>query len=502
MKVGISTAGIHFQARSKSTKHGSISKWLLMGSDALMLVAGFIFASSIRFLWNDSLDFVSVSIWANDSDQHIGIFGLLCSAIIGWFWLFRGHYTQRKPFWDELRDIINVLLLAALFDASFMYFEKWHFSRFSLGMTWLSAIFLLPSGRIVTKLLMMKWGIWQKPSLLLGIGDNALNAYRAMKSEPLLGYHFVAGIVLKDEDIPLSGYLSLPNKNLPVYSCANSEPRDFLNRFGASHVVLALDGEQLSSQQDLLHQLINHHCEVSLIPPLRGLPLYGIEAEHFFSHEVLLLRVRNNLDRRASRALKRLFDIVATSLGLLILFPFLIGVASIICLEDGFPVIFRQPRIGRHGHEFTCLKFRSMKKNAEQVLEDWKKTNPALRDSYEKNNFKLKNDPRLLTTGSWLRKLSIDELPQIWNVLMGEMSLVGPRPLLEREVSAYGESIGLYFATRPGITGLWQISGRSRTEFSDRARLDAWYVRNWSLWYDIVILMKTFSVVLKRDGAY
>jgi undecaprenyl-phosphate galactose phosphotransferase len=171
-------------------------------------------------------------------------------------------------------------------------------------------------------------------------------------------------------------------------------------------------------------------------------------------------------------------------------------------MESGVPIIFVQRRVGLNGKTFDLFKFRSMVNDADRILSEWRVENQNLWDEYQNHNFKLHNDPRLTKVGKWLRQTSIDELPQLWNVLKGDMSLVGPRPLLERELPCYGDSIRLYRAIRPGVTGLWQISGRSETTFSDRVALDAWYVRNWSLWHDIIILLKTIKVVLKHEGAY
>jgi undecaprenyl-phosphate galactose phosphotransferase len=150
---------------------------------------------------------------------------------------------------------------------------------------------------------------------------------------------------------------------------------------------------------------------------------------------------------------------------------------------------------------FDCLKFRTMVPDAAGVLKQLLDTNPGARAEWGRD-FKLKDDPRITSIGAFLRRTSLDELPQLWNVLKGEMSLVGPRPIIEVELERYGEEVGYYLETRPGITGLWQISGRNNTSYDDRVALDCWYVRNWSLWYDLVILVKTVRVVLWREGAY
>jgi undecaprenyl-phosphate galactose phosphotransferase len=226
-----------------------------------------------------------------------------------------------------------------------------------------------------------------------------------------------------------------------------------------------------------------------------------MEVSHFFSHEVLLLRARNNLARRGPQLVKRVLDLIGASLLLLVLTPLFAWVAWRIKREGGGPVFFTQKRVGKNGELFDFIKFRSMVLDADGVLERWKTENETLYVQYLASNFKLASDPRVTKIGAFIRQTSIDELPQLVNVLRGEMSLVGPRPLLPRELGRYGPSIVNYGKARPGITGLWQINGRSASTFQHRIAMDLWYVRNWSVWYDFVILLRTIRVVFKQEGA-
>jgi undecaprenyl-phosphate galactose phosphotransferase len=180
----------------------------------------------------------------------------------------------------------------------------------------------------------------------------------------------------------------------------------------------------------------------------------------------------------------------------------LIGLISLaIKFTCGGDIFFVQERMGRNGSKFKCRKFRTMHPNGPALLEAHLEKYPEARKEWERN-FKLKNDPRVTWIGKFLRKTSLDELPQLFNVLLGEMSFVGPRPLLESELERYGSAIACYKQMVPGITGLWQISGRSNTTFAERAWLDEYYVRNWSPWLDIYILGCTIKVVARCEGAY
>jgi undecaprenyl-phosphate galactose phosphotransferase len=221
---------------------------------------------------------------------------------------------------------------------------------------------------------------------------------------------------------------------------------------------------------------------------------------HFFSHEVALLRMRNNLRRWPARLTKRLFDTLAALMLLVLLSPGFLLVALAIRL-DGGPALFAHPRIGKKGQVFNCYKFRTMVVDAEKQLEQLLQRQPELRKQWQAEH-KLRLDPRVSPLGRFLRRTSLDELPQLINVIRGEMSLVGPRPVVRSELPRYGDQVGYYLMVRPGMTGLWQVSGRNDVDYDTRVYLDSWYVKNWSLWHDLVILFKTVSVVLTRQGAY
>lgn len=198
---------------------------------------------------------------------------------------------------------------------------------------------------------------------------------------------------------------------------------------------------------------------------------------------------------------KRGFDIVVATSALLILLP-LFGVLSlIIVLTDGAPIFYGQKRRGYGGAHFTCWKFRTMVRDADMALDTYLASDREAAVEWSQSR-KLKSDPRVTAIGSFLRKTSLDELPQLWNVLVGEMSVVGPRPVVDGEIGYYGGAFKHYAAARPGITGAWQVSGRSDTSYPSRVRLDSEYVTQWSLGRDIVILSRTIPAVLSQRGSY
>lgn len=201
-------------------------------------------------------------------------------------------------------------------------------------------------------------------------------------------------------------------------------------------------------------------------------------------------------DDRSYRFLKRIVDIVVAGVALLLLLPIFLVVAIIIVADDGFPFVFRQQRVGLGGELFWIYKFRSMRKDAEEIL----KSNPALMEEY-KRNFKLENDPRLLRCGKFLRSSTLDELPQLVNVLMGTMSLVGPRPIVLKELEKYSEAAELYTSMKPGCAGLWQSQGRSDLSYDERVMLDVRYYTNASIRFDFMIMFDTFASIIRRKGA-
>jgi exopolysaccharide production protein ExoY len=215
------------------------------------------------------------------------------------------------------------------------------------------------------------------------------------------------------------------------------------------------------------------------------------------SSEVTQVRVKTSrYHRRSYQTGKRAMDIVFTSIVLLFIFPIFFIIAAVLAIIDGTPVVFKQKRVGRDGELFEIHKFRTMVKNAEEVL----RSRPDLWEEY-RTTYKIKNDPRISKFGHFLRKSSLDELPQLFNVLMGNMSLVGPRPIVEPEMSMYADQASVYKAMKPGCAGLWQCMGRSSTTYEERVELDREYYENASLWVDFVILGRTSMAVVVGKGA-
>jgi Undecaprenyl-phosphate galactose phosphotransferase WbaP len=206
-------------------------------------------------------------------------------------------------------------------------------------------------------------------------------------------------------------------------------------------------------------------------------------------------------DLSGENVLRRILDVSVAVAGLIFLMPLLIVVAILVKLQDGGPIFFAQPRLGRAGKVFQCWKFRTMVVDAQARLDELLAHNPAARREWQRDH-KLKADPRITALGAFLRKSSIDEIPQLWNVIMGEMSIVGPRPIVRAEIPRYASRFEHYCRVKPGLTGLWQISGRNDTTYRRRVAMDSLYVRRRTILMDLQIIVATVPAVLRSRGSY
>lgn len=464
-------------------------KVFLALSDFLFFNLSLLFTLYVIYLFDyDIYSFIPASELPARFLSHITL-SFLC---ISWFWIRLRHYTYRKPFWFELKEIIRTLIIFAIFDLALVAFSKWQFSRYVWCITWILAIILVPIGRVVAKRILDKLSLWKKHTIIIGAGKNARDAHAALQSEEVLGFSIGA---FYSADVDGVGYISgIPVINNEEELWLQSCPND-------TQFIVALEFEEHALRDYWLKNLAKHNCRsISVIPTLRGVPLYGTDMSFIFSHEVMILRVSNNLAKRTSRFIKRTFDIFGALAIITILSPVLLSLFYLVS-KDGGNSIYGHERVGRNGKKFKCLKFRSMVINSQEVLHELLKNSPEAKAEWEKD-FKLKDDPRITKVGQFIRKTSLDELPQLFNVLKGEMSLVGPRPIIEDELDKYAGDVDYYLMAKPGMTGLWQVSGRNDVDYDTRVYFDSWYVKNWSLWNDVAILFKTISVVLKRDGAY
>lgn len=476
-----------------------LQKLLILTADFAALLVSFLLGVVVLCVYGGYPDLHVLQVWWQSTGQiHTLGQAFFVGLVLVRFYV-KGLYSKRLPFWDELRLILMTLSYLAVLNGIFVLIARWPFSKSLWLSSWLFSLVLVPVARGLIRRALSARGHWKRQTIIIGTGDTAWSTYLALQSEPMIGFELKNFLAL-NSDVDNR----IQKANLNVQTADQSE---FISEIAKAYekeknlqVIIALEQTESNLASGLLERLSLFLDDVYLVPALGGLPLFGLEAQHFFSHEVLLLKSKNNLKFRPQVMLKRLFDLASAGLGLILISPLLLWIAFKI-RKSGPGVLFTQPRIGYHGQIFYCYKFRTMIPNAEQVLVDLINRDPIAKKEWEEKT-KISNDPRVTPIGNFLRKTSLDELPQLINVIRGEMSLVGPRPILIHEVEKYGPRLAFYKTAKPGLTGLWQVSGRSDTEYSNRVHLDTWYVKNWSLWTDIAILFKTVRVVFKREGAY
>lgn len=404
-------------------------------------------------------------------------FGALLCATVGWFFL-SGQYHHRSPFWDEARKVFETCAFALMAEGFLLFSSKADGSRLATFLTWILAPFLVMAGRSVLRRLSKRLGYGEARAVVVGRPGEAAAAARALSADAHLGYVVGATLHTVDVDAVL----------------------EEAERAGADTAVVALSGDD-GAENRLAEKLREAGLRVILVPPVLGYAASGLRMQYVIGEDCILLVDKVDVVPRLSRFSKRFFDVAVASAALAAAAVPMLVVALIVRM-DGGPAIFGHERVGTNGRKFRCLKFRSMAVDSAARLEEYLRNDPEARREWEETR-KLKNDPRVTRFGKFIRKTALDELPQLINVLRGDMSLVGPRPVTEPELGEfYGPATPLYLSVRPGVTGLWQVSGRNDLSYEQRVSLDAWYVRNWSPWHDTAIILKTIPALLLRRGAY
>src|SRR4030043_706519 len=411
------------------------------------------------------------------------------------FFAYEGLLSRRLSFWDEIKHLWRAIFFSTIAIFSILFLGKMgeRFSRTVVVLMGVVALFIIPVIRINAKRLLMAIGLLRSKVLILGAGKTGQLVAKALREEQNLGYK-VAGFL--DDDPEKAGTLI---EGIKVHKGIEKAER-YIGRSAINAVVIAMPGAGKERLNELINRLQHKAENILFVPDILGIAVLGTKLQHFFREQAFALEIQNNLAKPLNVLIKRCFDFIVGSLFLLLFFFPILIISLLIRFNSPGAPIFSQYRIGRKGRLFRCYKFRTMFKDAEEKLQDLLGNNENMRKEWEQS-WKIKDDPRITKVGKFLRKTSLDELPQLINVLRGEMSIVGPRPVIQEEIDKYyRDSAELCFSVPPGITGLWQVSGRSNKNYDYRIALAPWDVRNWNLWLDFVILFKTVKVVLKREG--
>ncbi|RLV48356.1 sugar transferase [Nocardioides mangrovicus] len=461
---------------------------ICLGLDLGLVLVAILAATGLR----QSLPFL-------DGAQDVGVLvdSITGPIVVGWlamlglFGTYRSHALAAGT--EAYRGVVNASIVFAGFVGIACYLFKVELSRGFFVMAFVIGIPLLVAGRLALRRgvhAARRRGLLRHRVLVAGDSAHIDEIATIMARESWLGYGVVGALRAHGQSD-----LEATATGVPYVGDA-AEAADTALRVRADAIIVA--GGAFRSSVELRRAqwaLEDQHVAIIVAPsvtdvarervairPVAGLPLVHVERPQ---------------GQAASRWAKRVFDLLGAGLLVLLLSPLLVFAAIVVKRHDGGPVLFRQVRVGRDGQRFAMLKFRSMVVDAEARLAELSAANQS-----DGLLFKVADDPRITAPGRWLRRYSVDELPQLFNVLRGDMSLVGPRPALPDEVSRYDTDVSRRLRVRPGITGLWQVSGRSDLSWEDTVRLDLYYVDNWSMLQDLLILARTVKAVVGSDGAY
>ncbi len=469
---------------------------ILVAADMLSLILAMLCAYGLRLLLNP------LAFTPRFSQPMANYLTLFWVPVVGLFFLaVERMYDRRLLFWEEVARLVKGCLMGGAVILAFLTLTKRgiDYSRLLFLFYVCLTVVFLPIGRLFAKKLLYHVGIWKQYALVLGSGRHATTVARVLNREKYLGYCVVGFIQESDKPVQAESE-TIDGRQFPVHVSMEEALKANAERT-VPLLVIAPD-----PPFENLKEMVTHaqalFASIMVAPDVVGLPLLNTEPLRLFEEQRLLLNIRNNLANPLNRFIKRSLDILMVLLLLPLWLPVMLILGILVKVSSKGTILYVQPRLGRNGRLFHMLKFRTMYRNADELLDVHLAENPQEREDWQTYRKLRKRDPRVTGVGRWIRRASLDELPQLLNVLLGHMSLTGPRPYMVDEKGTMGETASTILMARPGLTGLWQISGRNRLTFQDRIALDQWYVMNWTLWLDVEILVKTVRTVFRREGAY
>jgi len=458
-----------------------ISILTLAAADIVSLVLAFHLAYIIRVRIIQELFNVS-NPWFFPIEHFYRMYYLLLVFILIFSYEKLYSYHRRYDFSEEFVFIARGLLMSVVLIALLVYLSRTFeiFTRTIPILMMFIAMIIVPLLRFIVKKLLMTLGCYTKHATVIGKPGETAQVIPTLEKLEAIGYKITNVIELDTDPNPET----ITNQQLKKVDT----------------VIIVSKGIEKEQLNRLINRWENHVKEIKIVSDSSYLKTIGVETEYV--EELLVMRMANNLLSPFNRFLKRLFDLVVSIAATILALPLFLVIAVIIKIDSRGPVLFVQERFKKEGKKFKLLKFRTMYMDADSRLKEYLHQHPELQEEWDQYK-KLKSlDPRVTRIGKFLRRFSLDEAPQILNVLKGHMSIVGPRPYLPREKQEIQQSAAIIFRVKSGLTGLWQIKGRNELNFETRLKLDEFYVRNWSFLLDITIILKSFGAVLKGKGAY
>jgi Undecaprenyl-phosphate galactose phosphotransferase WbaP len=394
---------------------------------------------------------------------------------------------------EEMRRfcIGSVLSYGGIIMSRIIENEVWDSINTAFIISCVFSTIILLTARSVTHWFLQKTRLGGIPTVIYGTGSTGKLVAECLLGSIRNGY--VPVLFLDDNNAGDDEYL-----NIPVIHDTSIGP-EIVKRYNIKMAIVAMPELDPQKLKLLINSSVSAFRYNVLIPNFFNISNIWMSVRDF--NGVLGIETSVKLKMFWNLGIKRFMDIAIVIIGGILILPFLLLIALLIKINSPGPVLYKHKRLGKDGKYFYAYKFRSMVVDAQERLKKMLESDPAIKMEWEKNQ-KLQNDPRITSLGKLLRRTSFDEFPQLINILKGEMSLVGPRPIVDNEVEKYGEDYDRIFSIKPGLTGLWQVSGRSNTNYRDRVAYDSYYLQSWSVWLDLWIIFKTFGVVLIGKGAY
>jgi undecaprenyl-phosphate galactose phosphotransferase len=438
--------------------------------------------------------YISSFSWEHLSIVWIPITYLLVIA-------YEAPYLKRLPIWQETRHVFKAVTIACIIVFAFASLGKlsYQFSRILLICSWVMSLIIFPVFRMAGKKILFLLKIGYENVLILGAGDAGITVLKGLEREKNLGYRVIG--FLDDDPEKIGSTIKTPSREYRVFGFIRHFKK-FVNMMKISTLIVAIPSFESSRRTAIINEVQRYVPRVLIVPEIKGVALMNTELRVLFMEQLFLLKIRNNLKSFHSRLIKRLFDFIVSTLVIIAISPLLLGIFLLVRLTSPGGAFFSQLRPGKDGKIIKIYKFRTMYIDGDERLQKAIETDPKLAEEWRIFR-KLKTyDPRVTSIGKLMRKFSLDELPQLFNVWKGQMSIVGPRPYMISEIDSLKDSADIILMARPGLCGLWQASGRNNLSFEERVKLESWYVLNWSIWLDIILMFKTAKVVLTAEGAY
>lgn len=431
--------------------------------------------------------------------NHLGIWWIPTILILTL--AYEGTYLKRSPFWQEMWQLLRagsmaMLIVLAVISLGHLSTQV---SRVLIVALWVFLLILMPLCRFIGKRILATLNLWQQNVLILGAGDAGIATLKGLERERTMGYQVIG--FLDDDPEKIGTSICTPGGEYRVFG-STRHFKKFVSMMKISIIIVALPTLGARELTKLVSEVQRYVSKVMIVPEMKGIAMLNTEICALFMEQLFLIRIRNNLKSLYAGLIKRMFDCVIAGIGFLIISPVLAGLCLAVKLTSKGPVFFVQYRPGRNRKLIPVYKFRTMYIDSDQRLNQALANDPVLREEWTVYRKLKTRDPRVTPMGRFLRKWSMDELPQIFNILKGEMSLVGPRPYMVNEMDKLEDAGDVILMAKPGLCGLWQASGRNNLSFEERVKLETWYVLNWSLWLDILLIFKTARAVFVAEGAY